>query len=198
MRRALDRVEELGEAHPVPRHAGLHRGEGDRFDAGHREHRPLALVGAHRSEAEAAVADGRRRDPVPPGERAVRVPEHLGVVVGMEIDEAGGDVQALRVQDLARIVRRNASDRGDDPVLDSDVRAIPRHAGSIEDSAVADEPIKGRHGRPPLVSSDRSNERSHSPSERASAAVAAAGQWFYDWRGPPVDARRARGEVPGP
>ena len=45
LRRALEAVEELGEGHPIPRHAGLHRIERDRLVARHRQHRALAQLG---------------------------------------------------------------------------------------------------------------------------------------------------------
>ena len=162
LRRVLDRIEELGEGHPVPGHPLLHRREGDGLDPGHRQHRPLALLGTHRSEAEAAVADDRGGDPVPPGQGAVRVPEDLGVVVGVEVDEARGDVETLRVDDLPRLARRNSPDLGDEPVPDPDVRTIPRHPGPVEHGPAANDPIKGRHVFPPSSSFPR-NPRSRPP-----------------------------------
>jgi hypothetical protein len=45
----------------------------------------------NRGEAEAAVTNYDRRDPVPSGNRQVRVPEDLGVVMGVKVDEAGRD-----------------------------------------------------------------------------------------------------------
>ena len=86
---------------------------------------------------------------MPAGEGAVGVPEDLGVVVGVEVDEAGGDVEAVGVEHLARVARRDAADLGDDPVPDGDVRAIPRHTGPVEDGAAANQPIVGRHDPPP-------------------------------------------------
>ena len=174
LRGALHRIEEFGEAHPVPGHPLLHRGERDRLDPGHRQHRPLALLRAHRGEAEAAVPDDRGGDAVPAGEGAVGVPEDLGVVVGMEVDEAGGDVEAAGVEDLARVARWDAADLGDDAVLDGDVRAIPRHAGSVEDGAAANEPIVDRHG-PFLLLVVSTEQRSHGLPGRATIVSGAAG-----------------------
>ena len=124
---------------------------------------------------------------MPAGEGAVRVPEHLRVVVGVEVDEAGGDVEAVRVEDLARVARRDAANFGDDPVLDGDVRAIPRHAGSVEDGAAANEPIVDRHG-PPSRSFPRTNIRIAHRGEQAPAPapprcpIPPAPPSFYDCR----------------
>ena len=45
-RRAAQAVDEIGERHPVPRHARFHRVIGDRLVAGHAEHRPIAVLDA--------------------------------------------------------------------------------------------------------------------------------------------------------
>ena len=65
--------------------------------------------GLHRGEAEAAVAEHHRGDAVPAGDRAVRVPADLGVVVGVQVDEAGRDDQPVGVDDPRR--RRPAHGR---------------------------------------------------------------------------------------
>ena len=97
---AIEAVEVLREGDPVPRHALLHRVVGDRLDPRHRLHCVLALIRLDRCEAESAVADRHRRDAVPTGQRAVRIPEDLGVVVGVEIDETGSDVHPRGVDHL--------------------------------------------------------------------------------------------------
>ena len=109
---------------------------------------------------------------MPAGEGAVRVPEDLGVVVRVEVDEAGGDVEAVRIEDLARVAGRDAADLGDDPVLDGDVRAVARHPRAVEDGPAADDPIVDRHGRP-LV--DSSHEQWHSPPGRATGGTGGTG-----------------------
>ena len=48
----------------------------------------LAVLGPDRRDREAAVAGDDRRDAVPARRRERRVPEHLGVVVGVDVDEA--------------------------------------------------------------------------------------------------------------
>lgn len=69
----------------------------DVLDAFHQPDEHLVLIGPARGETDAAIAHydgrhamGRRRDePILPGD--------LAVVVGVEVDESGGDDPALRV-----------------------------------------------------------------------------------------------------
>ena len=103
LRRAVDAVEELGIGDPVPRQPATHRLERDGLDPRHGEHRALAKLRPHRREPEAAVADHHRGDAVPAGERQVGIPEELRVVVRVEIDEAGRDDLAARVEDPPRV-----------------------------------------------------------------------------------------------
>jgi hypothetical protein len=98
LRAAVDAVEELGIGDPVPRQPAPHRLVRDRLDPGHGEHRTLTHLRSHRREAEAAVPDHHRRHPVPAGERQVRIPEQLRIVVRVEIDEAGRDDHPARVE----------------------------------------------------------------------------------------------------
>ena len=88
--RPVQEVEPFGEGRPVPLHAGLHRLVGNRLDARHGQHGPVAHVGLDRSEPEAAVAHHDGGDSMPTGQRAVRVPIDLRVVMSVQIDEAGG------------------------------------------------------------------------------------------------------------
>ena len=80
-------------------------------------------LGAHRREAEAAVAERHRGDAVPARDRAPRVPLDLRVVVGVQVDEAGRDDQAVRVEHAlgARLV--DAPDLRDPAAADADVGA---------------------------------------------------------------------------
>ncbi len=94
--RAVHAVEEFGIADPVPRHAGAHRLERHRFVARHRQHRPLTVVRLAGSETEATVADDHAGHAVPARHRAPRVPEHLAVVVRVEVDEPGRHDLAAR------------------------------------------------------------------------------------------------------
>ena len=68
----------------------------------------------------------------------MRVPEHLGVIVGVQVDEAGGDDQAGGIDLFIGLPRGNAPDRGDQASRDADVAPVPGGAGAVHDHAVAD------------------------------------------------------------
>jgi hypothetical protein len=82
----------LSQSYFIP---NLHRFVGNRLGARHREHRAIAEVRFHRSEAEPAVAEHHRRDAVPTRDCAVRIPANLRIVMGMKVDEAGRDDEAI-------------------------------------------------------------------------------------------------------
>ena len=65
LRRAVDRVEVLGEVLPLPLDAFGERGAGNVLDAFHQADQPVVLVGFRRREADAAVADHDGGDAVP-------------------------------------------------------------------------------------------------------------------------------------
>ncbi len=85
-----DGVEVFGVGFPAPGDAFGERGAGDVLDALHQLDQPLLGAGAHRSEADTAVAGDHRGDPVAAGRLEQAVPAHLTVVVGVDVDEAGG------------------------------------------------------------------------------------------------------------
>ena len=147
LRRAVDAVEELGVGDPVPGHAVFHAADRDGLVAAHGQHRALAVGWLDGREGETAVADHHRRDAVPPGDRAVGVPEQLRVVVRVVVDEAGRDVQPGRVDHPVGLGFPQLADRGDDPVLDADVGAHPGAALSVEHRAVLDQDGELRHCR---------------------------------------------------
>ena len=85
----LDRVEVLREGlEVVPRHALEERVGRHVLDVLQRADEQLAVLGPHRRDREAAVAGDHRRDAVPARRGERRVPEDLGVVVGVDVDEA--------------------------------------------------------------------------------------------------------------
>ena len=100
LRGGVERVEVLGEGLPLPGDALVQRGAGDVLDALHQGDQPLVAVGAHRGEADAAVAHHDGGDAVPGGGAEDGVPAGLAVVVGVDVDPAGRDDEALGV-DLA-------------------------------------------------------------------------------------------------
>ena len=78
-------------------------------------------IGAHRCEADAAVAHDRRGHPVPARRRHALVPRGLPVVVRVDVDEPRGDEQAVGIH-LLRATAGDRSHRGDGPT-------VHRHVG---------------------------------------------------------------------
>ena len=78
-----------------------------------------------RRDAEAAVADHHGRDAVPGRDRQHAIPEHLRVVVRVDVDEARRDGAAARVE-RARGAAAHVAERGDAPAADADVAAARR------------------------------------------------------------------------
>ena len=92
------------------------------LDPGEHAHQVVAVLGAERRDREAAVAADHRRDAVQRRRAQRRVPEHLRVVVRVDVDEAGRDDLAVGV-DRARRGLVDVADRDDASVADADVAA---------------------------------------------------------------------------
>ena len=68
----------------------LERGQGHALDLGHHAADVVGVLGVDRGQGEPAVAADHRRHAVHVGRGGGRVPEELGVVVGVRVDDAGG------------------------------------------------------------------------------------------------------------
>src|SRR5262249_18499447 len=138
----LERVQELGEAleRPLPPDAGEERLQGHALDALPRAQDELTVCRPGRRDAQAAVAHHQRRDAVPGRDRQHAIPEHLGVVVRVDVDEAGSDDGALGV-DGARGAAGHVADRRDATVAHGDVAAPARRARAVDQRAAADQEI---------------------------------------------------------
>src|SRR5690606_19448797 len=112
-------------------------------DALHQADQPLVLVRVGGREADPAVAHHHGRDPVPARRGDLRIPGHLRVVVGVDVDEAGRDQLAARV-DLLAAGREIGIDGDDLAVTDPDVGATPGGAGSVDHRAAANHDIEAR------------------------------------------------------
>jgi len=123
----------------------LHRVVGNRLGARHREHRAIAEVGAHRREAEAAVAEHHRGDAVPSRNSAPGIPSDLRVVVRVQIDESGRDDHTVGIDDFFRRAGRAPADLRDFAILDPDVAAKTWHPRSVNYGAAFDVKIEFRH-----------------------------------------------------
>ena len=102
--RLFEEVEVFGERLPGPGHAGALGGGGDVLDGLERAHQDVLIRGVAGREGEAAVAHDHGGHAVIGGRGAVGVPGDLGVEVGVAVDEAGRDDQAVGVDLLAAAV----------------------------------------------------------------------------------------------
>ena len=143
--RALDAIEKLREALPIPGHPGLHRGIGNRFVARHGQHRAVAILGMAGGEAKSAVADDHRGNAVPTRDRAIGIPEQRRIVMGMKIDEARRHVHPGSVDDLGGLMLLELADLGDTAVLDSDIAFEARHPGTVDDGPAPNNGVEFRH-----------------------------------------------------
>ena len=143
--REIDRVHVLGERLPGEFQTFGEGGAGDVLDAFHEldQAGPIAL--ADWGEADPAVADDAGRDAVDRRGHQIGIPRDLSVVVGVQVDEPGGDDRTGRVDGPRRL--RDGADLHDHPVANPDVAHVPRLAGSIDDRAAANRHIE----HPPRV-----------------------------------------------
>ena len=114
----------------------------------------VVVVGAARRDGEAAVAGGDGGDAVQRRRVAERVPGELRVVVGVDVDDARRDHQAVGVDHLVGRLAREPADGGDAPVADRDVGDLPGQAGAVDDEAAADQQVVG-HESPASERRDR-------------------------------------------
>ena len=114
-RQLLDEAEEVGDV-------GLH-------------------IGAHRRDAQTTVPHDHRRHAV--GRQRVEggIPEHLEVVVGVAVDQPGGDEGSGGIDDLFAVGVEVGAHLDDATVADPDIAAMRRCAGAVHDRAAADEEV---------------------------------------------------------
>ena len=120
----LDGVEIVGEGLPLPADPLQHGFPGDVLGPLETAHDQVLVGLGARGQREAAIAQDGRGDPVPRRAGAERVPEHLGVHMGMDLDEAGRHEFALGI-DLLGASFTDPADGGDAAVLHADVGAVP-------------------------------------------------------------------------
>ena len=98
------------------------------------------VLGAARREADAAVAHQGGGDPVRRRRRHPFGPDGLPVVVGVEVDESGGDKQSGRL-DLPGAFALDGADRDDDAVGHGDVAPVCLTTQTVDDGAIADDQV---------------------------------------------------------
>ena len=115
----------------------------------HRRQRFVEQVQAgvsDRPRGEAAVAADDRRDAVEARGRRVPVPEQLGVVVSVRIDESRADDLPLCVDRAGGPIQRRAAgllDGDDASVPDAEVALLRGASGSIDEGSVLDDDAHG-------------------------------------------------------
>ena len=122
---------------PVPRQAGEDGVLRNVLDGLHHAGQKLAIRFAAGREGHAAVAEQRGGDAVPGDGRHVRIPADLGVQVGVQVDEAGGDRMAAGV-DFFDALGGYVAHGNDGVAVDGDIRGERFGAGAVHDGAVAD------------------------------------------------------------
>ncbi len=137
---AVEHVEVLREGLPVPRHAFGQRCAGDVLDPLHELDEPLLLAGVDGGEADAAVAGDDRGHAVAGGRVEHLVPGGLAVVVGVDVDEAGGDQLPVGVDDLGGLALDGA-DGHDLAVLHRHVAPSGVGTGAVDDRPVPDDQV---------------------------------------------------------
>ena len=133
----FDPFEIAPERGPVPGHAIAQARERHALDAGQHFHQIVAAFGGEGRDREAAVAGKHAGDAVVARRAQRRVPEYLGVVMGVDIDKprrhhqtGGVDGFFRRLVDLA--------DRHDTSVPDADIALVACGAGAVDDGSAFD------------------------------------------------------------
>ena len=183
------------QAMPAASVAGIHV-----LDVLERAHDQVVVLGPGRRDREAAVAGHDRGDAVVRRRPQRGVPEHLRVVVGVDVDEPRRD-RAARGVELA-LAAQVRSDLADHAVRDRHVGRLARRAGAVEDRSAADdevsrsdvpftealtdgvrevlEPRHGRTGGRPAV------DRQHDPGDLRRASLARNRTAFATSAGEPM------------
>ena len=138
--RGVDGVEIFGIALPRPVDAGKHRLAGDVFRAFEIPEHVVGFRLAARRQGEAAIAHHCGGDTVVAGTTAERIPERLGVHVGVTVDEARRDDHTLGVYGPASGFG-DAPDARDAPAGNADIGAVAREPRTVDHHTVRDHDI---------------------------------------------------------
>ena len=140
---ALEAVQEVTERPPVPVQAER---QGGRGHALHLDEHGGQVVGvglvADGGDGEAAVAHDHAGDAVLAGRGGVRVPEQLGVVVGVGVDEAGADDPVAGIEGLGGLGSGKVAYGRDSPVGHANVGTHTGRSRSVDHRAARDQQVK--------------------------------------------------------
>jgi len=135
--RTFEAVEEVAEGLPVPVGALLECRQRHAFHLGHHLAEVVVVARTQRRKREAAVAADDRGDAVDARRAGRGVPQQLGVIVGVRVDEAGCDQLAAGIG-FDRAGLGDVANGRDSAVLD---RHIGLHGGSsraVDDLSTSD------------------------------------------------------------
>ena len=132
--RTIQPIEIIAKALPVPRHRGFESLQRHAFDPRQHRREIFGRFGRQRRYRKAAKASQHRGHAMKAGGAERRVPEDLHVVMGVDIDEAGRNDPACRIDGLARFFAHFA-DCDDAPVPDADIAGKSWAARAIDDRA---------------------------------------------------------------
>jgi hypothetical protein len=135
-----DGVDIVGEAFPPPVDAFVQRGAGDVFHALHQRDQRVPVCRAARRETDAAVAHDGGGHAMAGRGLHVLVPADLAVVVGVDVEEAGGDERTVCIDGPAGR-SGDAADFGDAATGDGDVGREGRGACAIDDGSAANDEV---------------------------------------------------------
>src|SRR3546814_17891672 len=91
----------FGEGLPIPRHVLGERGAGNVLDPLHQRNQPFVTVGLGGGEADAAIAHHDGGDAVPARRHHFGIPRRLTAIMGVDVDEDGGEDLATGVAVIA-------------------------------------------------------------------------------------------------
>ena len=84
---------------------------------------------------------------MPARDGAIRIPEKLGVVVGVEVHEAGHHVHAGGIDHFVAIVSFEPAELGDFAIFYADISLVAWHPRAIHDHSAFNHYIKFGHAR---------------------------------------------------
>ena len=125
---AFDSPEVFPEAAPIPGNTRFQAGHRHAFHPGKHVQQVGCGLGAQRRDAEAAVPADNRGDAVVARGRQRRVPEYLGVVVGVDVHKARRHHAAVGIDDAPGGFIDPAH-RYDAPIADAEIAPLRRRAG---------------------------------------------------------------------
>ncbi len=138
---AVEPVEILAVAGPVPRHPLLERSERHPLDLLHHASQVVDVLGMDRRQGEPAVAGDDAGHAVEVRRRRPGVPEQLGVVVGVGIDETGAHDHPLGVDGLGCVLG-DVTDLDDAAVAHSDIGSTAGSSRAVDHRSTTNDEIQ--------------------------------------------------------